>query len=206
LALTVLYSPTPFKSGIGKHIFNGFQFGGIYRIQSGAPQTVYIGGIDMNGDGSGFNDRPALNNPNAPANSVAIHDVLFGDVSPTGYVDASDNPINPANARYIVDERFRTGLVGRNTLRGPGLNRFDLSLTRNFELPFLREGTRFQIRADMFNAFNHPYLAPGTGDVFDTTFNDPTFATTPTQSTVGETVVGNVRAGRIIQLQLRLEF
>jgi outer membrane receptor protein involved in Fe transport len=207
LAVTFLYTlPSPFEHGFGKSLLGGFQLGGIYRIQSGAPETAYIGGIDMNGDGSGFNDRPALGNPNAPANSVAIHDVLFGDVSPTGYVDASDNPINPANARYIVDERIRTGLVARNTLRGPKLNRLDLSVTKNFALPILHEGTKFQIRADMFNALNHPFLGPGTGDVLSTDFNDPTQSLFGSQNFTGETIVGNVHGGRIIQFQLRFEF
>jgi hypothetical protein len=79
------------------------------------------------------------------------------------------------------------------------LSRLDLNLARSFRLPFLGENHKFQIRADMFNAFNHPYFFPGTGDVTDSTFNDFTFNN-------GGTTVGAITAGRVIQFQLRYQF
>src|SRR5262249_61414151 len=45
------------------------------------------------------------------------------------------------------------GGMGRNSLRGPGVNKWDLSLFKNF---VLREGVRMQFRSEFFNAFNHP--------------------------------------------------
>jgi len=177
LAVSFLYDlKSPIKEGFAKHIFEGFTFGGIYRIQSGAVQTPYVGGIDLNGDGNFFNDRPQISNPNAPANSVAYSNLIAGNLvfdpftpSPTGFVDTNGKPINPSSVRYLVTENG-TNLAGRNILRGPRLNRLDLSLQRSFNLPFLPENHKFSVRADMFNAFNHPnFFAP------DTNLSDSTF-------------------------------
>lgn len=205
-SLTFLFDvPTFGTTGFARSVLGGWTLGTIYRIQSGAVETAYVGGLDLNGDGSAFNDRPILNNPNAPANSVAITNdtaeaIGIGynefDVfvpSPTGFFFNSGEPgANGANSRYIIDIANRNGIVGRNTLRGPLFNRLDVSLQRAFGLNFIREGVRFEVRADFFNVLNHPNFTPGTGDVFDTNFNDP--------YTFGE---GSRRTGRI---QLRFSF
>ncbi len=94
---------------------------GIYRIQSGAVENVYVGGIDLNRDGNSNNDRPTYGNLSAPENSVAIRSTLLG-IAGDGYVNANGDPINLADARYVVDRNIRTSLVGRNTLRGPVFN------------------------------------------------------------------------------------
>jgi hypothetical protein len=184
--------PTFGATGIAKKILDGFTLSGIYRIQSGAVETAYVGGIDLNRDGSSFNDRPAISNPNAPANSVAIRSTLFG-IPGSGYVNANGDPINLSDARYVVDRNIRTNLVGRNTLRGPRFQRLDMSLQREFGGGFTRlENLRFQLRFDVFNLLNIPNYRPGDGDVLNTLFNDP--------YTQGE---GSGRSGRV---QLRFTF
>jgi hypothetical protein len=47
---------------------------------------------------------------------------------------------------------IRLGNVGRNALRGPGRWNADISFGKNFTV---KERYRFQIRTDLFNAFNH---------------------------------------------------
>ena len=101
---------------------------------------------------------------------------------------------------FLVSERLRTGVAGRNILRGPRQNRLDLSLTKSLDLGFTHlENDRFEIRFDYFNALNTPQFAPGSGDVTDTTFNDFRFNT-------GNLNIGNVNGGRIGQFQLRYVF
>ena len=109
---------------------------------------------------SGFNDRPALNNPNAPENSVAILGAIFGL---PGYIDANGNPVDPANTRYIVDPAIRTGVAGRNTLRAPAVNLLDLSAEKSFRVPYAPETHRLSFRVDFFNVLNHPVF---TWDAF----------------------------------------
>jgi hypothetical protein len=203
---TFIYDlPSLAKSGLGKALFGGYSIAGTYRLQSGNVQSPFVGGIDLNGDGSGANDRPAISNPNAPANSVGFsnfiaENFISGVTSPTGFSDLNGNPVNPGDVRFLVSEAIRTGLAGRNILRGPKQNRLDLSFTKAFN-PGLGhlENDRFEIRFDYFNAFNKPQFAPGTGDVTDTTFNDFRFNT-------GNLNIGNLNGGRIGQFQLRYTF
>lgn len=193
------------RSGFVHNVLGGYSIAGTYRLQSGNVQSPFVGGIDMNGDGSAVNDRPAISNPNAPVNSVAFSNFISknfisGATSPTGFVDVNGNPVNPADVRFLVSESIRTGLAGRNILRGPKQNRLDLSLTKSIDLGFTRmESDHFEIRFDYFNALNTPQFAPGTGDVTDPTFNDFRFNT-------GNLLIGNVNGGRIGQFQLRYVF
>ena len=203
---TFLYDvPALAKSGVGHALLGGFSIGGTYRLQSGFLETPFVGGIDLNGDGSAFNDRPVISNPNAPPNSVGFsnfisENFISGLTSRTGFTDLNGNPVNPGDVRFLVSESVRTNIAGRNILRGPRQNRLDLSLTKAINLGFTRlEADRFQIRFDYFNAFNTPQFAPGTGDVTDTTFNDFRFNS-------GNLNIGNVNAGRIGQFQLRYVF
>lgn len=168
--------PGPQRGFLGQ-VAGLWRIGGIYRLQSGSPETVFVGGVDLNNDLENFNDRPAIANLSAPAQSVGILGSLFGISSPTGYIDANGDPVNPANVRYIVDPAIRTNLVGRNTLRGNRTNSMDLSLNKGFRLPF--EGHKLEVRFDFFNVFNHPNFTwaflgadNSNGDVTNPFFNN----------------------------------
>lgn len=190
-------------------ITSGFTLSGIWRFQSGAVETAYLSGFDINGDGVNTNDRPAISNPNAPANSVAIVNSLCSAVtpSPTGYCSNDFvTPIALNDARFVVDPNIRTGIVGRNTLRAPNWNRLDLSLTRAIDMWFTPwESDKFEIRADFFNVFNRPIFTwdaatvggLSDGDVFNTFFNQPELNGGP------NTTLRTFRSGRI---QLRYSF
>jgi len=193
------------KTGLLHNLTGGYSIAGTYRLQSGNVQSPFVGGIDLNGDGSAFNDRPVISNPNAPANSVGFsnfisENFISGATSPIGFSDLNGNPVNPGDVRFLVSEALRIGVGGRHILRGLRQNRLDLSLTKSLGLGFTRlENDRFEIRFDYFNALNTPQFAPGTGDVTDTTFNDFRFNS-------GNLNIGNVNGGRIGQFQLRYVF
>ncbi len=176
---TFIYElPGPRRGLIGQ-IAGNWTLSGVYRIQSGAVETPFVNGIDLNGDLESTNDRPAIVNLNAPANSVGILADLFGLASPTGYVDANGDPVNPVNVRYLVDPNVRTNLAGRNTLRANRLNTFDVSLNKAFRMPF--ENHKLELRFDFFNVFNHPNFTwanpaigsdNSNGDVLNPFFNN----------------------------------
>ncbi|PYT09616.1 MAG: hypothetical protein DMF60_02290 [Acidobacteria bacterium] len=196
--------PGPQKGFLGQ-VAGLWRIGGIYRLQSGSPETVFVGGIDLNHDLENFNDRPSVANLNAPARSVGILGSLFGISSPTGYIDANGDPVNPANVRYIVDPAIRTNLVGRNTLRGNITNTMDLSLNKGFRLPF--EGHKLEVRFDFFNVFNHPNFTwaflgsdNSNGDVTNPFFNNVKLNDGGITSSVGTQV------GRYGRIQLRYSF
>jgi hypothetical protein len=157
-------------------LLGGYTITGIYRIQTGAVETPFVGGFDLNGDLEATNDRPSVGNPNAPRGSVAFANSLEAfDPCPGGFCDINGNPIDPQNARFIVDPENRTNIAGRNILRSPKVNSLDLSVNKAFGLPF--ENHKLEIRFEFFNIFNHPQftwdLSQSTGDVTNPFFNRP---------------------------------
>lgn len=64
---------------------------------------------------------------------------------------------NP-NARYIAVGPGGTVNGGRNTLRLPGINNFDVAFSKRINV---REGKLFELRAELYNAINHAQFTPG---------------------------------------------
>jgi hypothetical protein len=54
---------------------------------------------------------------------------------------------------FVTPPAYTFGLLGRNTLVGPGLFNIDTSLSKRFRI---RERFALEIRADAFNLFNTP--------------------------------------------------
>src|SRR5262249_33103284 len=144
------------------------------NIQTGAVETPYAAGIDLNGDLNAFNDRPGISNPNAPRNTVAIQNSLLGIDGP-GFSDADGNPINPANTYYVVlpSAQLKGAIAGRNTLRAERTNIMDFSLTKAFKMPW--EGHKLEVRLEFFNVFNHSNFTWNVGDVSDGDVTNPKF-------------------------------
>lgn len=158
--------------GILKAVLGGWQSGGIVTFQSGAPETLYLGGFDQNGDGEGFNDRPSLGNPGVPINfSNACLNNIFDPATPgsgcntgfglfdgVGYSDVYTGlPGDRSNFKYIANLIGENGNVQRNSIFLPGQQTWNLTAIKRFHIP-VTEQSEMEFRADFFNAFNHPNL------------------------------------------------
>jgi hypothetical protein len=72
------------------------------------------------------------------------------------------------------------GNLGRNTYHGPGLAQVDLSLLKNFPIPwFLHEGAKLQFRAESYNLLNRVNLSGFDTNLADGTFGMATSTFTP---------------------------
>jgi len=188
--------PGPARGFLGE-VAGGWTLSGIYRIQSGAVESPFLGGIDLNGDLNSFNDRPSISNTNAPPTSVAFASSVLG-IAGNGFVDINGNPIDPANARFLVDPAIRSNIAGRNTLRADRVNSFDASINKAFRLPF--EGHKLEVRVEFFNVFNHPNF----------TFADPNISSDLSNGDVTNPFFNNVRlnngGSRTGRIQVRYAF
>lgn len=140
-------------------VLGGWVTTGTIVLQSGDPETLYFGGFDQNGDLQG-NDRPSVGNWKAPINvspsclsSACITGIGF---TPDGvnFFDAFTNtPGTKGQFRYYANGLGQDGNLGRNSFNLPGLEQYNLSVEKNFKIPF-RE-SQLQFRGDFINAFNH---------------------------------------------------
>ena len=120
-------------TGVKNAIVGGWQVNGIATFQRGFPMTITAA------DAGGLNDSFGTNRAN-----------LVGDPYPSGFEQSINAWFNTAAFAQPAPGQF--GNIGRNTLRGPGINNFDLALFKNFDLGM---GSRLQFRFESFNAFNH---------------------------------------------------
>jgi hypothetical protein len=148
------------STGLTAALLGGWQINGITQLQSGFPfnvnnQASYPTG-DYNGDGVNT-DRP-----NLPAFGLDPPDT-GRDAYMNGLFSAADFP--------------RPDVIGnlpRNAYRGPGFAATDLSLFKDFALPW-RE-TKLQVRAEAFNVLNQVNLQRPNGNMAQATFGRSTQA------------------------------
>jgi carboxypeptidase family protein len=154
--LTILYLwdvPGP-ASGFWKYALGGWSMAGIASFQSGAPFTV-LNGITRSNAGGG-SDRPDISNPNAPLSSRAVLTPTSGSQScETGYRNPdTDVCVSPEEVHWVQGNGLpNASTVGRNTLLAGGINNFDVSLSKSFEIT---EQRRLEFRWEALNAWNHP--------------------------------------------------
>jgi outer membrane receptor protein involved in Fe transport len=164
-SITYVYA-IPFmreQRGFAGRLFGGFEIAGVTTFESGVPLNV-LNGTDADGIGGAL-DRPVFN----PDGQIGVRAIIAtaASPSPTGYVNpevvigrtagGADifQPIDPLQAQYIQagSARFPVGNLGRNTLRAPGVNNWNVNLTKRTNVS---ETTKLELRAEFYNIFNHP--------------------------------------------------
>ena len=133
LSVSSVYSPPRLNGPAAlEMLVNGWQIGGILRMQTGTPFTAETGFNRSRDGASTIADRPNLR-PGASANPV-----LGG---PTRYFDPTV---------FELPEPGYYGNVGRNTIFGPGLATLDMLIGRDFQ--FGR--AKLELRLEGFNVLN----------------------------------------------------
>jgi hypothetical protein len=150
-------------------VFGGFQLNGIATFQGGFPFSV--NGNDGSGlNGANFAERANVNGDPQLSGSARNAQHWFNTSAFT----------NPAPGVY--------GNSGRNILREPGLNSWDMSVFKNIGIS---EGFITQLRLETFNTFNHTNLGKADSQVTSGNFGTINSARIP---------------GRIVQLGAKIIF
>jgi hypothetical protein len=119
-----------------KTTLGGWQVSGIVTMMSGAPLNLGVTGSNVASVVQNSGNRPNVN----------------GSITYPKTVNAWFNP-----AVFSVPTGTGTdiyGNLGFNALRGPGRQNWNLSLFKSFLISESR-GSRFELRADAFNTWNH---------------------------------------------------
>jgi hypothetical protein len=154
----------PFGAGMGGvagQLIKGWQLNGLISLNSGLPFNITNGfERSRNGEPGGTGDRPNL----APgANNNPTEGVSIGCPGvPAGQkLGTPDLYFDPC--AFELQEAGTYGNLGRNTVIGPGLANFDLSVTKRFQVD---EHRNVQFRAEFFNVLNHPNFSNFVRTVF----------------------------------------
>ena len=141
----------------------------IYQVQTGMPFTISVFGDTAN-SGTVLGENPIRANLTGQP--------LFGPGTRT-----AAEWFNPG--AFATPAAFTFGNAGRNSVYGPALQTMDIALERSFAMT---EKTRFQLRAEAFNALNKANL--GTPNRF---VNEPQFGTVTMAMTPGREIQRSAR-------------
>ena len=193
-------------NAFAQKLLGGWSIATIISFQSGNPFTLYSN--NNSGELDNFLDRPDVISPvqiyhnpkffpatSAPSGSCGGGGQGFYYFNPADLDCNVGQPIGlPPDANLPPTggvPLFTHGNMGRNVLRGPGINNWDISIAKNIKLT---ESKSLEFRSEFFNAFNHvqfysPTLQNGTEG--------------------GDTLFGQItsdRGARIIQFALKFYF
>jgi outer membrane receptor protein involved in Fe transport len=155
------------SNGIGKKVLGGWQVSGISRFESGVPFSITVPG-DRAGTGSG-GQRPDV------TGAITMPKTIFQWFSGT----------------FAAPALGTFGNLGRNVVRAPGINNWDVSFSKRIDL--MQRGdqpVQLQFRGEFFNLFNHTQFSGVSAGLGAANFGAITSARDP----------------RITQLALRLLF
>jgi hypothetical protein len=200
LTLTWLYQ-TPWFEKNGnwflRNVAGNYQVSGVYTAESPewvTPQSVTD--ANMNTDSAG--DRVIVN-PNGIAGTGS--DVTQLKNSAGGVV--AYLAVNP-NAQFIRAQQGALATSGRNVLSTNPINSFDLNVVKSFSAG---ERYRVELRADFYNALNHPQYTPGRlNSVISSSHVNETNYLTPGNALFGKWDQVFPSNARIIQMAAKFSF
>jgi Carboxypeptidase regulatory-like domain len=143
------------RSAAMRLLLGGWQFAGVTQAQSGNPVNVTYS-PDVLGLGGDTTNRP---NFDSSARHYPKRQLAWFN---TGAYSAPTAPWNGG-----ANQGF--GTAGKDSIVGPGLFNWNLSLYKEFRITG-GEGPRFQLRAESYNSFNHTEF-----NNIDTGFTDGNF-------------------------------
>ena len=133
-----------------KTVVGGWQLSGIVTMETGTPLNLNVSGGNVASifPGGDVSNRPNLTGKISYPKSPVVSN---GQVTAIQWVDPSAFSA-PATGQW--------GNLGFDALRGPGRDDWNLSLFKSFLISESR-GSRFEFRADAFNAWNHTQFGGG---------------------------------------------
>jgi hypothetical protein len=190
-----LFLMATWRSPARSFALKGWKVAGIAAFRSGFPYSILSVTTQFPVNGGGLVEDQRAQLTGNPATALLANPIpTAGGVILINTSEFSE----PANPGVV-------GNTGRNEFRGPGLYNSDMSFSRAFHVPRLRESAMLTFRADAFNILNHANLNNP-----DNLYGSPTFgiATYGRQGTASgfPAVAPLNETARQIQLLLRLEF
>jgi Carboxypeptidase regulatory-like domain/TonB dependent receptor len=146
--------------GFVGRVFEGWELSGIASFQTGLPYDIFGPDDSLH---TGIADRATVINPSALRTVPATghFDTQTQGVF-TGFNAAAFFPETPTSAPWGIPAN-----VDRNNWYGPGINNWDMSLSK---ITALTERVKFQLRFEIYNVFNRVQFNKPDNNTADATF------------------------------------
>lgn len=168
-------------------LFGGWSVDGIFRAHTAMPVNLITSRVLFGVNAAEARPRPDL----VAGVPLYLHDPTV----------AGGKRLNPA--AFAVPPVGRQGTLGRNVVRGFPVSQLDLSFRRKFTLS---EKLNLLLRADLFNAFNHPNFGAPFNVLGNPLFGQSTQMLGRDLSGGGVGSLYAIGGPRSIQLSLKLQF
>lgn len=168
------------------HIISGWKVAGVTHFRSGMPLNI-TQGVDPTGTGTAYM-RPDLTGSFIKFDPRQIQTFKV----PSGTTQTGNFFFDPSFVTLISGTTGRQGTLGRNVVSGPGVNIWDLSLSKQYKV---HESHTLALRGDFSNLFNHTQFGQPTVNASGANFGKVTYGT-----------FGGVGRARHIQVSLRYSF
>lgn len=200
LTLTWLYSTPWFEKSDNwwlRNVAGHYQVSGVYMAES--PEWVTPqSGIDANLNGDAAGDRVIVNVNGTSGTSSDVTSLKNSAGQVVAYL-----AVNP-NAQFIRASSGALATSGRNVLPTNPIDNIDMNVVKGFTA-----GERYhvELRADFYNALNHPQYTPGLLDsVLSSSHVNQTNYLTPGNPLFAQWDQVFPSNSRVIQLALKLSF
>jgi hypothetical protein len=183
-------APNAYGSRWERNILGGWQFGGVWILQTGLPFTVYTS-AGFSPTCTGTSGAVAAVNGSCPAGST-----ITGDAGGDYNADGSnyDVPNVPSFGSHVSGQSRKAflkgifpasafptpalgmeGNLGRNTYDQPGYNNVDFTFEKFFHTPwFFGEKMQIEAKGEAINLFNRANLTGMTSDLSSSQFGKAT--------------------------------
>jgi hypothetical protein len=184
-----------------QQIVGQWQFGSLFRWNSGAPVTITAGGLNTIYQGG--NNTPDILGQLPKARVVkrdgqlpSVFPNLTQKADPNCASVTTTNTLNVAcsllaiydgegNPLLVNPQPGKVGTLGRNTMEGPSRLQLDMNLNKRVRIDERRD---LEFRADVTNVLNHPVFAIPTANINSANFGQITTASVGRQFTLGARV------------------
>jgi hypothetical protein len=186
------------KKGLLEKVAGGWSFDPIVTFQSGNPYTIFAeDNSSLQNTGLDRPDVlgrvPVFHNPRKVQSFSPSADGIHGDC--LGGAESGNFQFDPTNLDCVNVPLFTYGTMGRNVLRGPGINNWNFSIIKDTSIT---ERQKVEFRAEFFNAFNHAQFSRPDTTAFSSTFGQ----VVSTRGLDSDTTTG----ARIIQFAIKYYF
>ncbi len=159
-----------------RQVLGGWEIAGTMVAESGVPINPYYNGPDTLGLGGNTTNRPdVVAHLQYPKTRLSwFNNTATTTASGLTVKGQFQQPLAPWAGGNITGY----GNAGKDTIRGPGLQNWNISVYKNFPLTS-HEGPRLEFRAESYNSFNHTEFNAVDSGFADGNFGQVTSAYDP---------------------------